>query len=447
MKSSNIKSSQAKRSSHRLSRREMLWQSGGVMGLLLKGLATGLPPTWLSLSGIAHAQANQALLPQTLILSTSSQGDPINANCPGAYFEGADNNPAFTPTPCQFGTQTVTAANVWGVLPADLRARLAFFHYSSRTAAHPEYTKAMALHGAVKNQQGNGSDMLCSALASMSQEALTTLQVEPIPLCNELLTFDSQSIQNIRPSELKALFEPQGDNLANLRTIRDQALNELYATLQTDGTRAQKKFIDRYILSRDQARELGEDLGALLDRLPVNADEIDGPADQMIAAVALARLRIAPVITIKIPFGGDNHQDADLSIEAAETTAGVQHIATLWQELNTQQLQDQVTFALLNVFGRQFTRNSVGGRDHNRFHGVMVAFGAGIQGGMYGGVNTNGQAMNIDTQTGSAVESGGISADIALESAGATLARAIGYSEEAVSYRIQGQVVNAMLRG
>lgn len=428
------------------SRREMLWQSSGMMGLLLKGLATGLPPTWLSLSGIAHAQANQMLLPQTLILSTSSLGDPINVNCPGAYFEGADNNPALPSGPCQFGTQTVTAAEIWGMLPAELRSRLAFFHYSSRTAAHPEYTKAMALLGGVKNEQGNGSEMLCSALASMSQDVMSTLQVEPIPLCNELLTFDSQSIQNIRPSELKALFAPQEDNLANLRTIRDQALNELYASLRADGTRAQKKFIDRYILSRDQARALGEDLGNLLNRLPIDEDNIDGPADQIIAAVALARLRIAPVITIKIPFGGDNHQDFDLSIEATETVTGVQHIANLWQELNTQQLQDEVTFALLNVFGRNFFRNSVGGRDHNRFHGVMLAFGAGIQGGMYGNVNTSGQAMNIDEQSGNGVMSGGISAESALESAGATLATAMGYSNEIVSQRIQGQVLNAMLR-
>ena len=304
----------------------------------------------------------------------------------------------------------------------------------------------MALHGAVKNQQGNGSEMLSSALATMSQDTLTTLQVEPIPLCPELLTFDSQSIQNLRPSELKALFEPQGDNLADLRTLRDQALNDLYASLQSQGTRAQKKFIDRYLLSRDQARSLGEELGALLERLSTDENEMNGAGDQIIAAVALARLRIAPVITIKIPFGGDNHQDFDLSIEANETRSGVQHIGNLWQELKSQQLQDQVSFALLNVFGRKFYRNSVGGRDHNGFHGVMVAFGAGIQGGVYGGVNTQGQALNIDPQTGASVESGGISAESAMESAGATLAKAMGYSDELIQLRIQGEMIPAMLR-
>jgi hypothetical protein len=433
---------------HRVSRRQFMLGGGAGLSLLLRGLATGLPPAWLSAPHFARAQEMNATLPQTLILSTSSAGDPVNVNCPGAYVQGLENNPILPISEFSLGgDSTVRAASVWGDLPATLRDQLAFFHYSSRTAAHPEYSVAMSLHGAVKNEQGNGSEMLTSALASLGEGPLSTLQREPLPLCKEFITFEGQPLQNMKPSELKALFAPQEDNLADLRSTRDLALDELYGQLKVEGTRVQRKFLDRYLQSRDQSRTLGEELGTLLERLSDDPDLIDGPQDQVIAAVALTKLRIAPVITIKIPFGGDNHQDADLSIEAAETTSGVNHIQNLWTELGDFNLRDSTTFGLLNVFGRQFQRNGQGGRNHNRYHGVMVAFGSGIRGGVYGGVNAEGQAMNIDPNSGLALESGGISADSALESAGASLARAMGYSEEVVSQRVQGgQVVRDFVR-
>ena len=421
-------------------RRQALFGGGIGIGILLRGLATGLPPAWLSAPRFALAQQMNEALPQILIMSTSSAGDPVNINCPGSYVNGVTNNPILeVSNNIRLGGRPgVRGARVWGALPNGLRNRLAFIHYSSRTAAHPEFTKAMTLHGAVKTSQGNGTEMLSSALASLGAEPLACRQREPIPLSNQPVTFEGQPLQHVKPSELKALFAAQEDNLADLRSVRDQALNELYQGLQNGGTRAQKKFLDRYLLSRDQARSLGEELGALLEGLSIDPDLQDGPGDQIKAAVALAQLSIAPVINIKIPFGGDNHQDSDLSIEAEETTSGVGHIRELWSLLGTANHRERVSFAMLNVFGRTFNRNSQGGRNHNRYHGVMVAFGSKIKGGVYGGVNSDGRAMNIDPVTGEAREQGGISAELALEAAGTSLARSMGYSEEQVSSRIQG---------
>ena len=64
------------------------------------------------------------------------------------------------------------------------------------------------------------------------------------------------------------------------------------------------------------------------------------------------------MIIIDIPFGGDNHQDSDLQIEANETTSGVGMIGELWSMLNAAGLQDQVNSTAMNVFGRQANRNS-----------------------------------------------------------------------------------------
>ena len=96
-------------------------------------------------------------------------------------------------------------------------------------------------------------------------------------------------------------------------------LDDLYSELRVNGTRSQKTFLDQYATSRIQARSLGENLGELLEALPTDPDNNNGAIDQVVAAVALARLGVSPVITINIPFGRDNHQDTTLEVESQET--------------------------------------------------------------------------------------------------------------------------------
>ena len=402
------------------------------LGLLFRGLATGLPPAWLLNPSTSHAQSMMnSTGAQTLILSTSSAGDPINANVPGSYVDGAENNPDLASGMFDFGGVTTRGAQLWGDLPVELRNRLAFFHYGSRAVAHPEYASTMTFRGSVKNEQGNGSEMFSSMVAQLNHEALGTLQQEPLPLCKEVLTFRGQPLQSINPIDLKALFQGQEGQVSDLRTLRDRTLDDLYAGLRTDGRQIQRDFVDRYILSRDQARSMGEQLGSLLERLPINPDDPNGILDQVIAAVAVAKLRIAPVITIRVPFGGDNHQDEELTDEADQTREGVEAIGQ-------ENLRDNVTFATLNVFGRQLQRNTNGGRDHSSGHAVMVAFGSNIRGGVYGGVSASSVSKNIDPSTGAAVETGGIDLGETLEAAGKSLATALGISAQQIDQRIQG---------
>jgi len=250
----------------------------------------------------------------------------------------------------------------------------------------------------------------------------------------------------LEPSALKALFADQEVQLADLRMLRDQSLDQLYGNLRTNGTKTQRNFVDRYIQSRDQARQLGEQLGTLLERLPVNAIDVDGSADQIIAAVALAKLKIAPVITIRIPFGRDNHADAGLNIEATETISGVANIGRLWEELGSSGLRDQVTFAMMNVFGRTLQANGGGGRNHNRHHCVMVAFGPKTKGGVYGGLTADGRCLAIDPSTGAGRSDAAIAVNETMESAGKSLATALGHAPADVDNRIHGgRVVEAFV--
>jgi len=413
---------------------------GGAAGLLLRGLASGLPPAWLA----RPAFAQDAEPPQTLILSVRSAGDPVNANCPGSYVPGVAHNPAATMAArdLRLGDVATRAAAPWADLPEALRSRMAFFHHASRAAAHPEQAKVLTMHSAVRALGVSAPEQLPAAVAQMTAGSIGTLQLEPVPVAKSVLSIAGQPLQTVGPEALRTLFDGTDGDLADLRDLRDNTLDTIYAGLRESGTRSQKAFLERYAASRGQARALGENLGALLEGIPSD----DPVADQVRAAVALARLRVAPVISISLGFGGDNHNDAELTEEADQTVLGVGHIGLLWSELQAAGLQDAVTFALLNVFGRTLARNSQGGRNHNRHHGVMVAFGKGIRGGVIGGPGEDLRARGVDPVSGAPVADGGIPADATLEAAGRSLLSALGIPDEVAEERLRGgQVVQTFL--
>ena len=96
-----------------------------------------------------------------------------------------------------------------------------------------------------------------------------------------------------------------------------------------------------------------------------------------------------------------------------------------------------MTFATMNVFGRRSYTNTRGGRDHNKDHAVMATFGAQIQGGVYGGMTSEGKAKDI----------GAINANTSMEAAGVSLARALGHSNQMVELRIpNGQLIDGFLK-
>jgi hypothetical protein len=419
----------------------------GLVGL--RSLATGLPKSWILGDRVAHAETTT---PQFLILATSGQGDPLNANAPGSFVNGTQNNPLpeLAAASVKFGESSYQAAKCWNTLPEELRARLAFFHHRTYTNAHPEHRKVMALQGAAKSKAGNGQEMLPSLIASELSETLGTIQVEPIPLGNELITFEGRSLDNIDPTGLKSLFDQPDDLLTGLTSLRDQQIDAIYGDLRKNGTAMQRQFLDRYALGREQVRKLGEDLSTLLTRLPLDPTDKNSPMDQLIAAVALIRLKVAPVITIHLPFGGDNHNDSDLTTEAADTQASIAAMGSLWTELKAQGLEDQVTFASLNVFGRTLKRNAGGGRNHNQNHHVLAMFGKNVQGGVIGGVGpVDGDfgALAIDSSTGKGGAGGDIDPLTSLESAGKTLAAALQLPTERIEQRISGgKVVAAAIR-
>ena len=93
-----------------------------------------------------------------------------------------------------------------------------------------------------------------------------------------------------------------------------------------------------------------------------------------------------------------------------------------------------MTFATMNVFGRQF--NELNGRGHNASHSVSVIIGKGFKGSVVGGIIPGGHAADIDSATGLAAEGGDLPSTKTLASLAKTLGVGIGLTDAQVDDQI-----------
>jgi hypothetical protein len=439
-------------SSPRLTRRDSLRAAlfgGGYLGL--RALATGLPLYFLRDPARATAQDLECAIMakeklQYLILSASSQGDPMNCNCPGTY-EVADiihpMQPEMAATPVMLGSKSVMAAKPWastdmgGALSAATLARTSFFHHSTRTTVHGDQPKVMKLLGSTK-----GSEMMISAFAKHLAGCFGTVQPEPIAVgargnAGELVSFTGRTLPSVSPTQLKQLLTgSRNDPLVKLRTMRDSALDQLNALAKQDATGVQQEFLDALALSQRQVRQLADQLATTL-----NAITSDDASGQALAAAALIAANVTPVVTVHIPFGGDNHTDQDLQNEVDQHVSGVAGIQAIQDALAMLSLTDKTTFATMNVFGRNL--NGIAkvegrtGRDHYGNHSVMVMIGKNVAPGVIGGVMAGSSgaygASDIDSASGAATKGADIPAADTQLSAARTLGAALGIPDDLIN--------------
>ena len=395
-----------------ISRRDALTATlfGGAM-IGLRSLATGLPVKMIlnPKKALADMQTQGVLTkPQFVIMQTSYLGDPLACNAPGTYDDGGTHSTPQTnygdlahpsdvtsqqtginPVTVTFGSRSYMAAGPWSTLPAST----CVCHIQTSNIVHPKEPDVLKLMGATY-----GAEMFPSILSQQLAKTLVSstgknvLQPQPISVGAvspiESLTFGGQALPTIPPLSLRSMLSPltaqmySGTN--RLQAMRDDTLNKLYPYYKDSSSMspAQKSFIDEMVLSQQQVREL--DPNALQSLLQVKDNSVDG---QIAAAIALIKMWITPVITMHIPFGGDNHADAGLANEASQTVTGMQGIVDLLAALQTNNLTDQVTFISLNTFGRTMkSSTSSDGRSHNSGHQVSLMIGKGFRGGVIGGV-------------------------------------------------------------
>jgi hypothetical protein len=423
----------------------------GAGGVGLRALATGLPAAAflrpLSAFGQTAPGCVDATKAQYLILSTSSAGDPVNANAPGTYdfpdiVHAAD--PSMEGVPLVLGDQPPrTAARVWSTLAPTTLARTSFFHHATLTNNHPNLPKVLSLMGSTAR-----AEMLPSIFAKQLAPCLGTVQTEPVSIgAGEILTFEGRGLPNLPPTGLRDVLTKPDGALKDLTQLRDTHLDRIHEILKQRGTKGQKDYLDRLALSRRQARSLADDL---LDTLAaIKSNRSDG---QVAAAAALIRMNVSPVIAIKIDFGGDNHTDAGLlAAEVPQATTGVQRINDLMTALAGYGLTDRVTFAMLNVFGRTLKKLGTVGRDHWASHNTAVLIGKNVRPGVIGGLEAKGgdyAATAINSTSGAPDPAGDIKFEDTLGSLGKTLGAALGVARPALDQQIsRGKVVTSAVAG
>lgn len=437
-------------------RRELvrgLLLGGGALGL--RSALSGLPTSWLTSPRTALAQSSEPAgcdVPnaQFLVLSASESGDPINANVPGTYDEPRfvhSSDVRMEKTSFMLGQVNTQAARPWATLPAALLARTTFFHHATQSNAHPNHAKVLALLGQTRRQE-----MLPSIYSRLLAPCLGTVQREPLAVgaasSGELLKYEGRTLSQLSPRGLKSVLQLPAGALADLRTLRDNDLDRMNTLFKQHGTSAQRSYLDRLATSQREARAIPE---ALLDTL--SSITSNDPAGQILAASVLIRMKVAPVVTLHIPFGGDNHSDLALARETDQTVAGVASIASLFQRLGEVGLADQTSFALFNVFGRTLASNEAAladnGRTHNPEHAVSVLIGKGVRAGIVGGVQVSGKdavAQAIDSASGLSDAAGDIPRAETMSALAKTLGVCLGIQKGRLEEEIfAGKVVESAL--
>ena len=434
--------------------------------LSMRALLTGLPTAFLL--GKSEDAWSASFDAKFLVLSHMSNGDPLNANAPGAYGNPANaNDPRHqiehptvaelgnkaqgfaNPVNFNLGNKEVRAAQCWAELPQALLDRSGFWHHGTFTNAHPDFSIVMGLNGALKGPGGSGGDHFASFVAQENAENLGTLSKELIRVGGSAINSNGIPAPRLSPASLKTIFSAKVAQFDRMVAMRDRFLDETYADIKSTGTPAQKKFLDRYATSRQEAQRLGDSLADLIT-------DIDGntPEDQAKMAAALIQLKVSPVITLGMPFGGDNHQDANLTNEVDDTLATMGALKTLWEKLNFAGIENDVVFASMNVFGRTLLRASNGGRDHNGSHHCLYTFGSSIKPGVIGGLETyqrrkdkiDFKAKRINSANGGTGNAADIPYEETLSAVGKTLAAAVGVADERINQRIDGgKIITAAL--
>jgi hypothetical protein len=433
-----------------ISRRNALMSAlfgAGYVGL--RALATGIPASVLLKGRRAFADGAPVCVDkskaQFVILSTSGNGDPINANVPGTYIPGVTHSadPAMAPTAMKLRDQSTTAALPWTQLPQAVLDRTVFWHIMTNTPVHPKEPDVLKLLGMTAYDE-----MLPSVLAKQLAPCLGTAQTQPITLGatspSEGLSFAGQALPIIPPLALKSTLTSPTGPLANLQSLRDQTLTQLDDLFRGGASAAQKSYLDSLIASQSQIRNIRQDLLGSLASIKDNS-----VTSQITAAIALIQMNVTPVVAIHIPFGGDNHNDAALGNETAQHLTGVAAIGSLMSQLASAGLSDQVTFMSLNVFGRTLGPSNTDGRQHNPNHQVSITIGKPFKGGVIGGLGPVGGdfgALAINSTSGAGGAGGDIEPGATLASFGKTSLAAVGVDSSTIDSLVSiGKVVPAAL--
>jgi hypothetical protein len=342
------------------------------------------------------------------------------------------------PRPIKLGGVSYNAAGPWSTLPQTVLDRTVFFHHRTQTANHGEMGRVLALLG----ESRRGVEM-SSFYAELQAKALGSVQPQPITLGSETVSYHGRYLPKLSPRGLKAVLSGPTGIARDLQKLRDSSLDSLNKLFKENraATKPERAFLDELALSQNQFRNVTERVSTDLETITA-----DDGANQVRAALILVKLNVSPVVIIHLPFSGDNHVDAGWQYETKQTVASVANIRLLTAGLVTHGLEDKVTFAMLNVFGRTLDGGLREGRDHNASHNVAVMIGKGFKGSVIGGLRPGGHSSDLDSTTGLASPGADVPAADGLAAVAKTLAAGMGIHHATVDEQITaGKAVKAAL--
>ena len=432
----------------KIDRRQLLHRSlFGCGALGLKSMLLGLPTSFLSRRVLA-APGEQT----HLIYSFDVEGGSINISCPGSYIGGNTivRPPEFKQAvKFKLGSVSVEAASPWATMNEAVRERLHFIHHQTEVTAHSEGPGVLTGSAAIQGASGVGSEMFPSAIAQMLNLQVTS--AAPIQLGGKwTFTNNSIAVNRQKTTIVADNFKKMSNSEKDLVNLRDKALDQLYKDLCKTGNSSQKSFCDDFLLSRNQARDLSESLGEIIEQIEID----DSHRSSLSLAAALIAANATRVVCVEIPFGGDNHSDVEWEAEIAGLKTGTADLSFLWEQMKKLGVEEKTTVVLQGIFGRTFGQKEksgapMAGRDHHKNSATLAVYGPHVKPGVSGGIKaTEGQkgafSTGIDSQTGASSDKGDIKPEESLASVYKTIASACGIDQETVNKRfVSGKVIKS----
>lgn len=224
-----------------------------------------------------------------------------------------------TPAQLMLGGVSYKAAAPWMKLPSELLDRTTFWHIATGTPIHPREPDGLRLMGATYASDAPFADRAAGRAVPRNRAAAADRDRRKVPVGGAYVRGRPTS-DHARASAQSDPGDAAGQARGSARPAND-TLDKLYDLYRKEATPAEQVYIDGLVRSEREVRGIEQDLLAELESITDNS--IDS---QITAAVSLIRMNIAPVLSINIPFGGDNHHDENLANETEQTLVGVDKV-------------------------------------------------------------------------------------------------------------------------
>ncbi|MEM7678859.1 MAG: hypothetical protein AAF449_23000, partial [Myxococcota bacterium] len=358
-----------------------------------------LPPGFL-LSGRAWAADP---VRKFAIIAQSGAGEAINGFGPGSFESPAFIHPSVRDsdhvvdvagrrytadalsetTTFIDGPNPVRIAQCFEAL-GPMQDHLVFFNYRTSLGIHPQFPVAQRAGGKIRGPDGRGSEELASAIAQENAVSLGTLLAKPIVLSGSA-TYRGAPLSPYSPTVIKELVSSSVERQVPSKMFsaaRNRLIDRIYRNVKSSGTPNQKRFLDEYAISQQQADQVAS---KLFEEVVDIAD--DGYTSQMKMAAIIIKLRLAPVVVVGYRTSGDNHVVDGLSVEAVHSLNMMATYRNFYDFANEMGVWDRCLYGTVSVFGRTMDERG-NGRGHNGNLCSGLLFGGHLGRKVVGGIDS-----------------------------------------------------------